>query len=358
MSRPFFQSLLRRHNHHHLHRNPTLRDPLLPIPSHYSFSSKPTFSNATFPGFSLPRSIFLPNSTRKNHGVQNTTPSRFLSLKPTSNSDFSNNVFHKPVATVTSVLSRYSTVIGLQIDDFFKRNHLFLFGAAGVLICGILWKFMFFVADSFVGISEGLAKYGFLALSSAIVSFSGLYLRSRFTINPDKVYRIAMTKLNISAGILEVMGAPLSGTDLRAYVMSGGEFTLKNFKPCIRSRRCFLIFPIRGSEREGLVNVEVKKNKGQYDVKLLAVDIPMASGPDQRLFLIGNEEEYRVGGGLISELREPVVRAMAAAKEFDDLDEIEEEEDAERERHKAERKRQEAESKHHEEIEKIENSGT
>ncbi|OIV96885.1 hypothetical protein TanjilG_00467 [Lupinus angustifolius] len=216
---------------------------------------------------------------------------------------------------------------------------------------------MFFVADSFVGISEGLAKYGFLALSTAIVSFSGLYLRSRFTINPDKVYRMAMMKLNTSAGILEVMGAPLSGTDLRAYVMSGGGFTLKNFKPCIRSRRCFLIFPIRGSERKGLVNVEVKKNKGQYDMKLLAVDVPMASGPDQRLFLIGDEEEYRVGGGLISELREPVVRAMAAAKEFDDLDEIEEEEDAEIEHQKAERKCQEAERKHHEEIEKIENSG-
>ncbi|MCH97699.1 hypothetical protein A2U01_0018695, partial [Trifolium medium] len=88
-----------------------------------------------------------------------------------------------------------------------------------------------------------------------------------------------------------------------------------------------------------------------YDMKLLAVDVPMASGPDQRLYLIGNEEEYRVGGGLISDLRDPVVKAMAATKEFDDLDEIEDEEDAERER-------QEAERKHREEIEKIENSGT
>lgn len=76
---------------------------------------------------------------------------------------------------------------------------------------------------------------------------------------------MAMTKLNTSAGILEVMGAPLSGSDLRAYVMSGGGFTLKKFKPRIRSRRCFLIFPIRGSERKGLVSVEVKKKKGQVN---------------------------------------------------------------------------------------------
>lgn len=93
-------------------------------------------------------------------------------------------------------------------------------------------------------------------------------------------------------------------------------------------------------------------------MKLLAVDIPMASGPDQRLYLIGDAEEYRVGGGLIHELRDPVVKAMAATKEFDDLDEIEEKEDAERERLEAERERQEAERKHHEEIKKLEDSST
>ncbi|KAF1893363.1 hypothetical protein Lal_00001830 [Lupinus albus] len=406
MSRPLFQSLLRRHHHHHhhLHRSshfPTtkLRDPFpLPPKPNPSPPSHHPFSNGTFSQFSLPNyhstSRFLPNSNPKKYGADNTTIYRFMSLKTPFNSgakfnaDFAKKVFDKPTAAVTSAFSRYSTAIGLQIEAFCKRNYLFLFGAVGVLICGMLWKFMFWIANAFVGISEGLAKYGFLALSTAIVSFAGLYLRSRFTINPDKVYRIAMTKLNTSAGILEVMGAPLSGTELRAYVMSGGGFTLKKFKPSIRSRRCFLIFPIRGSERKGLVNVEVKKKDGQlslglevsqipeevhrdetgpvsaalqmsiYDMKLLAVDIPMASGPDQRLFLIGDEQEYRVGGGLISELREPVVRAMAATKEFDVLDEIEEEEDAERKRQKAESERQEAERKHREEIEKIEISGT
>ena len=74
-----------------------------------------------------------------------------------------------------------------------------------------------------------------------------------------------MTKLNTSAGILEVMRAPLSGTDLRAYIMSGGGLTVKKFKPSVRSRRCFLIFPIRGSEKKGLVSVEVKKKKGQVN---------------------------------------------------------------------------------------------
>lgn len=74
-----------------------------------------------------------------------------------------------------------------------------------------------------------------------------------------------MTRLNTSAATLEVMGAPLSGSDIRAYVMSGGGITLKKFKPSMRSKRCFLFFPIRGSERKGLVSVEVKKKKGQVN---------------------------------------------------------------------------------------------
>ncbi|XP_010540715.1 PREDICTED: uncharacterized protein LOC104814366 [Tarenaya hassleriana] len=261
--------------------------------------------------------------------------------------DFTRKVVDKPVNAVTSTFSRYREAIGLHFDAFWKKNSLFLFGGGAVFVCILLWRIMFGIANTFVGLSEGMAKYGFLALSSAIVAFSGLYLRSRFTINPNKVYRMTMRKLNTAADILEVMGAPLSGSELRAYVMSGGGIAFKNFKPTIRSKRCFLIFPIRGSERKGLVSVEVKKKKGQYDMKLLAVDIPMVTGPDQRLFLIGDEEEYRVGGGLISELRDPVVKAMAATKEFENLDRIEEEEDAEKEL-------QEAERKHREELEKLE----
>ncbi|XP_060181600.1 uncharacterized protein LOC132611208 [Lycium barbarum] len=272
---------------------------------------------------------------------------RYFSLKKMSSGGFGKNVLKKPVIAAKDTVSRYRGAVGLQIEAFWKSNSLVLFGAAGIMVCILLWRVLFGIATTFIGLSEGMAKYGFLALSSAIVAFAGLYLRSRFTINPDKVYRMAMRKLNTEAGILEVMGAPLSGTDLRAYVMSGGGIILKNFKPRFRGKRCFLIFPIRGSERKGLVSVEVKNKQGQYDMKLLAVDIPMASGPDQRLFLIGDEEEYRIGGGLIAELRDPVVKAMAATKEFEDRDDLEDKEDAEREL-------QEAERKHQEEIEKLE----
>nr|CAD1839929.1 unnamed protein product [Ananas comosus var. bracteatus] len=63
----------------------------------------------------------------------------------------------------------------------------------------------------------------------------------------------------------------------------------------------------------------------------------MASGPDQRLFLVGDEEDTKLAG-LISELRDPIVKAMAAEKEFDDLDQKEEEEDEKKRAEEAERK--------------------
>lgn len=90
----------------------------------------------------------------------------------------------------------------------------------------------------------------------------------------------------------------------------------------------------------------------QYVMKLLAVDIPMASGPDQRLFVLGDEQEYRVGGGLISELRDPIVKAMSAEKEFQDLDQKEDEEDEIREREEAERRQQEEKQRALEQAEK------
>ncbi|KAJ8428005.1 LOW QUALITY PROTEIN: hypothetical protein Cgig2_032342 [Carnegiea gigantea] len=215
------------------------------------------------------------------------------------NSNMAKKVVGKPLSVVTSTLSRYKEAMELRIEGFWKRNHLFMVGAGGLLVCILLWRIMFGIASTFVGLSEGMAEYGFLALSSHIVAFSGLYLHSRHTINPDKD---GGEQLNTDAGILEVLGAPLAGTDLRANVIT---------------RLC----------EKRTSDVMVNKSKGKYDMKLLAVDIPMASGRDQR-YLIGNEEVYRLGDGLIAELRDPVVKAMAVTKELEETDDIEAEEEA------------------------------
>ncbi|GFP89389.1 hypothetical protein PHJA_001082600 [Phtheirospermum japonicum] len=348
-----------RYFHHTASKSSTIRDGISQfITNNPSAIKPPTFSSCLF---NSQRTHFsssansIPGIFRKSNPHANILPPRkipgfrYLSFAnhEVSSKNYAKKLVKTPGLAFKNALTRYNDAARLQIEAFWRRNYLVVVGAGGFVVCIVLWRVLFGVANTFIGFSEGMAKYGFLALSSAIVAFSGLYLHSRFNINPDKVYRMAMTRLNTSASVLEAMGAPLTGTDLRAYVMSGGGIALSNFYPRVRSKRCFLIFPRQGSDKKGLVSVEVKKNKGQYDMKLLAVDIPVASGPDQRLFLIGDEEEYRIGDGLISELRDPVVKALTAAKEFEARDLKEDEEDDEREIREAERKRRH-------EIEKLE----
>jgi len=57
------------------------------------------------------------------------------------------------------------------------------------------------------------------------------------------------------------MGAPLSGSDVRAEVVTGGGLRLKGLLPRYRSRRLQMIFPLRGSETRGLVSLEVKRRR-------------------------------------------------------------------------------------------------
>ena len=102
--------------------------------------------------------------------IYTTGLSRLFSTSP--NANFAKKVFDKPATALSSAFARYREAIGLQIEAFFKRNSLFLFGAAGVVLCALLWRIMFGIANTFVGLSEGMAKYGFLALSSAIVAFA------------------------------------------------------------------------------------------------------------------------------------------------------------------------------------------
>lgn len=78
----------------------------------------------------------------------------------------------EPTKAVSNAFGRYKQAVGLQVDAFLRRNSLVLVGAGGVFVCILLWRIMFGIANTFVGLSEGMAKYGFLALSTAIVAFA------------------------------------------------------------------------------------------------------------------------------------------------------------------------------------------
>lgn len=97
-----------------------------------------------------------------------------------------------PLRSLRSAFYRYREAVGLQIEAFWKRNYVFLLGAGAVALCAVLWRVMFGIATTFVGLSEGMAKYGFLALSASIVAFSVSYfhisssLSCSLHVNPPK----------------------------------------------------------------------------------------------------------------------------------------------------------------------------
>ncbi|KAL3732493.1 hypothetical protein ACJRO7_029199, partial [Eucalyptus globulus] len=97
---------------------------------------------------------------------------RHFSFQSSGNGGFAKKIFEKPTMSVLSAFSKYREAIGLQVESFLRSNYLILVGAAAVLVCALLWRIMFGIGNTFVGISEGMAKYGFLALSSAIVTFA------------------------------------------------------------------------------------------------------------------------------------------------------------------------------------------
>nr|DAD38578.1 TPA_asm: hypothetical protein HUJ06_012900 [Nelumbo nucifera] len=97
------------------------------------------------------------------------------------NGIFTKTVVDKPLSVVRSAFTRYREAVGLQVEAFFKRNYLVLVGATGVALCILLWRVMFGIANTFVGLSEGMAKYGFLALSTAIVAFTVSFFQMLIT---------------------------------------------------------------------------------------------------------------------------------------------------------------------------------
>lgn len=154
---------------------------LQPKTSFHSFLSRPTSKNVGL-------SQILPSSPKlvpslQNCGVALVKPrvnvnfaSAFRLFSSSGfrkvDGNFARKVVDKPIQAVSSTFARYRMALGLHIDAFWKKNNLLVFGAGAVFVCIFLWRIMFGIASTFVGLSEGMAKYGFLALSSAIVAFA------------------------------------------------------------------------------------------------------------------------------------------------------------------------------------------
>ena len=191
---------------------------------------------------------------------------------------------------------------------------------------------MWATASSFVTFTEKTAEWGFLLASVSVLSLMAIYLRSRVVVNPESAYRAALARLSRSPGVERVLGAPLAGSQIRAYLLTGGHPILRGLvRPAWRSQRCHMVFPVSGSLRKGLVSVECKKVHGQLVFKVLALDVPsMVDGAERRMYLVGGPDSYG-RGGVLRELRDPFLRVLMLDEDYDQEDALDEEEEEERE---------------------------
>lgn len=98
---------------------------------------------------------------------------RYFSLNgKVGSKQFASKMAKKPAQAVRNAFERHKEAARLQIEAFWKRNYMIVLGAGGLVVCILLWRLLFGIATTFIGFSEGMAKYGFLALSSAIVAFT------------------------------------------------------------------------------------------------------------------------------------------------------------------------------------------
>ena len=206
-----------------------------------------------------------------------------------------------------------------RAEAWWARNAKFVYAAGAVTAAVLIWRLMFGIAARFVDLSETVAEAGFLALALSLVAAGGTAMAWRRRLDPEAVYRLAMRQLKASPTVLRVLGAPLVASDTRAFVLSGGGVRLKNWRPQLRSRRCHLLFPISGSAGRGVVSAEAKKAGGAYTFKLLALDVP-GRGGEARVYLAGDVAAYDKGG-VLGELRDPLVMALAQAPQQEAEDE-------------------------------------
>ena len=115
------------------------------------------------------------------------------------------------------------TKISQILTSLWQQYRLTVAGTTLVLSAYVLWRSSFAVAKQVVGLSETFAEFGILALASlstVLVAYVGM--RRYYSLDGETVFRLAMRRLNACDRVRDAIGHPLTASELRAYVITGG----------------------------------------------------------------------------------------------------------------------------------------
>ncbi|GJP73167.1 hypothetical protein CLOP_g3903 [Closterium sp. NIES-67] len=210
---------------------------------------------------------------------------RLLALLPTPWQE----LLQHPRTALHRIAWQYRDAAALQVEAFWRNHSLLLLSAGGISLSLLLWGCSFRLASLFLTMPPNSLGLSYLLASSTAVTALGVGVRAYATISPAMVYRMAMCALNTHAGALEVLGAPLLGAPVRAYVQGGGGIVLSGIAVRPAPRQCWLVFRVRGAEGRAVVNVEVQRHNGQYGLRLVALDVAAGSAGSQQLLVVGDD---------------------------------------------------------------------
>lgn len=145
----------------------------------YTHISSPRYLNSAIPSKLSSLGIGTRAFSSRSLGFGKTNGSPFLHRFSTFggsgsgkiDGDFAKSIIDRPLSAIRTTFGRYRDAVGLQVEAFLERNSWALVGAGGVGLCLLLWRIMFGIAN-FIGISQGTAKYGSLAMAAATVAFT------------------------------------------------------------------------------------------------------------------------------------------------------------------------------------------
>lgn len=113
----------------------------------------------------------------------------------------------------------------------------------GVAVVAV-WRGMLAAASLVTEATDAVTELTMLGLSVSLVVIGGWHLRQRSVVNAEHVYAATMRRLEQHHGLLEVLGAPIVGSELRALVTTKGGWRVSGMAPRWRPAKLHLVFPI------------------------------------------------------------------------------------------------------------------
>ncbi|WIA41303.1 hypothetical protein OEZ86_004903 [Tetradesmus obliquus] len=184
----------------------------------------------------------------------------------------------KQVAKLVKLVQQTSLLqaASLQISSTWQSHSTAITSLAAAAATAGLYHLTYSAAAHFVDMSAPGVAFGCVGASAAAVAGLGLYVRSGFMVDPERVYQVAMRKLTQHAGLQEVMGAPLAGSPMRVQLVTRGSwFIPETLLLQRRAPRIHMLFPLSGPLQSGVVSLQAKKLPGgKYAFKSLLVELP------------------------------------------------------------------------------------